>query len=477
MNDNVKINVSKYNDEATNIPCIKENYFTSDLVERLSDYRGAITKLRIPVSEMPVFKSDTSDLKVYLGDWRTGGDSFVSKAITQQPEGFKTLEDMRIAVDDAFSDCYYDLNVDSSDAGVELTSTFTDVRFTGTHESNQTFPSWVNTDAHTRIGGVKLDIKIVQNSGNDTLYTHPLKCYLKHVQAGVTYTTKLFDYIWNSESDTVHFDLSDGNFDFMESGDVYKSGDTLIKCKPLEAFVLQNNIDARNAGSGTQNWGIYLGTDCYPKADFDLLVSATLKVAIFDTDRAGLTMIRPSAPPTLSKDEQTGILSINYQESYHYNNMIIGFSPRLNALLGFNTKYDKPTETFHLKYEPTLFSNERVAIVVQKQEHATVERWTDIVKLEIVSNSLQTDPEANDDGTSSDVITAFSPVFTESPSIFVFDQVGGGPPWRTYSLLNSTPLSKIDISVYVRRKDKNREVLMLAPSEYFQCNLLLVKKD
>lgn len=188
----------------------------------------------------------------------------------------------------------------------------------------------------------------------------------------------------------------------------------------------------------------------------------------------------PVFPPSLTTNEQTGIVSINLQKSYQYHDIGIGFSPEMHTILGFECY--KSNGNYYLNYRPNVFDYDQDTnepdifnSITYHQAYSTTERFHNVSKLEVASTSLNIVEEQHSDETTSDVITSFSPNFGGSPSIFLYDTDASIIPWRNYRLQSNTNLDKIDVAVFVRRETGEREILQISPEEYFTCLLLLVK--
>ena len=448
------LNFHLQNDSTEDIQCQSQSFLTNSILEDKSQWSASIVKFRLPCSRLKMWKQ-----RVTADDYALTiappihpyGLNVEQPLFTDSEYPCYSLTDFKNNVNLSFLKAYYALLQQvGSTSFPKVVHGQTD-NFDGTNGV-----SFTHTSSSDYTGYVEVIINsITKNSGDNK----SIKCTLKNpsgticdivtstfgdLSTPITFTDTSVNSSPQSQTfptDKTNYRTQEGTMKFSDES---PNGQWTINFKSVDHSVLDHDID----------WEVH--------------IQDVLK------DDAGSF---PNYPPTLSINEESGFLSLNVHELYLSRNINIGFTKKMSHMLGFDCKELWLGGYEMIEYPHINRSAGLDQIVVITQEYPTSDRISNIRDIQISSNSITTMNEMNEDDSTSDIITSFTPDTSQTISKLSYDTDAGNVPWRSYRLQGNNSMSTTDVRVFVRRTNGDREIHQLAPGESFDMSVLFSKNN
>lgn len=447
------VNTNIINNTTSNIDCYQIDYLRNPIVNHGSDYTVSITKLYIPVGQMKLAKySSTTDYTVGFSD--TANDHS-EQIYNDSSFPLYSLSDFVENVNLSMMKAYRGYLQD-----VLTPETFTGVTHNFTNASQTDTITVATTQA--QIGGITFKINSITNNVGTNV---PVFIELE-APSGETckiLQNKLITNGAGSQTWNVTFDDTSANSNTLFDG--VSPSTTYNNYRTLQGTSLFNALPASVAGS----WLLRVkAVNGVTTLDIDIDYDITFTLVPF----AGET--KSPYPPSISYDNSTGFLTLNYYEKLHSNNTTLYFSPKLHNILNFDSYFK--SGNYQVKYPHRVWSSTLNEILTVRQDRQSIERVSTIAKINVYSNTLSVRPEFNSDNTSSSTITSFNPVFDTELSDLRYDYNSSTVPYRRYDIMHNGEIDKIDIGIEVLYTDGSKERLQLGPGDQFYCTLLFHPK-
>ena len=449
------VNFSLPNTSDVSIPCTQEIYLREPILKKQDDYEVSITKLRIPSTNLELLREDdmsawrvsfTEPLSSYsMPNFRRSDHSLYGH--DEYP--IKSMHDFKENVNLTMLRAYRDF-MQVVDPGSTVNTIFPELTCgTGSTTHNLIMDAAVYTKichvrleilSATTLAGVHsnhgpVTIKLRSPLGTEVIVSAGSLWPLPHI-SGTEYLNVVFEDHSPNENPTIT----------VEGNKSYRS---------LAGFSTLHN----DSPDGT--WVLEVIGDS--SLDVDLDVQLTITCVAGE---------RSNFAPTISFSDGTGYLSINYPEKFQANNTLLGFSPRLHTVLGFDSTFSPTNNEYHLRFDHSVLSPPLDGLITRVMERASIETMSNITSINITSQSLLTLGELNSDKTISSTIASFNPDWSREPGEMQFDSTS---LLRRYPMLSNSELVKLDVGVEVMYTTGKSVLHTLAPGENFYASIVFVR--
>lgn len=244
--------------------------------------------------------------------------------------------------------------------------------------------------------------------------------------------------------------FTDGGYRSQTGGIVYSASETrdsiYLPCESLAKFLGEDP---------TGTWQLtFNNMDALYKIEMDF------KIQIWtNMDYA------PCNPPRISFDSNNKIV-LKYQKNYQRSSVKIGFSPLMNNMINFGSrflKYNSARNVFEFQYPAYNFNSDESDYLSFTQPVSTRYLLNNIVRFVVTSVGIPTYGELNAGQTTDDVMVDFV-VDGDSQmqyQLYTIDYM----PYRKYGIDSTVPLSKIDLTVWCEYSTGERIMVTIPPGQ------------
>lgn len=245
-----------------------------------------------------------------------------------------------------------------------------------------------------------------------------------------------------------------------------------VYAQPTTSFISSFN----NNGNPVGNWVFTI----FSNMPFTGQATITVNIS------ANLTS-RFSLPPLLSLSSTTKKLSLNYQSSWAYSNMRLGFSPKLYSMVNFGqsyTYYNSQMGIYEIVLPPLTSTNASAPISATGNEITTLEQqqssmynMMNISRIVVKSSNLRCDSEKGKSLVSDNVISDFK-VDTDVEYLgdLTYTTDAGVTPWRRYKITGHASTRNIDLNFAAEYNNGLRRDIYIQPGLEGQARLSFFKE-
>jgi len=478
-------NFSQFNDSISNKVVDKTDNRREALLDSSPDeWKVSLVKMNLPSQGIKAFRNDnTSNYRVKLGVGLSYGLSSATRLYDYSSENslplnsefsYDSYQDTIEAINRTFQKTYREM-LESYPLGalkVSVSDTFSFSKAIGSgiseHTENFTFTPTANV-CDGKLGYIRISNLQVGTVGFDDgtgrSTSHSLYLVAPDGTECLVYANRDTLYSRSMIFADEYFDSVNNNANSIT--EVIPAG----SYHPTEAFVkFSNNVDL----SGTWQWKL-VNKD----VGFDLVKPFALDVAytidffcppIYDAGQDGLvSQIAPVVDHNLSTDR----LDLILQERVFTSGMYIEVSPRLNELLGFPSVLNSSGDFCRIKLPQIAnLSSSLDQSFRFSQPVPTANRLNNVKSIQLRSNTIPVIGEY-DNTESSKIIMSI-----DKDSDFVMNsfEFASNNSLRTYDLIGQTPLTDMNLSVFVEYEDGETVRAELAPYSRFTALLKFEKK-
>lgn len=396
--------VESYNNSETDSEAVFQHDFSTHLFEDPSQYKVAVTRLKVPTSSLQTFHttgdefwlSYLNDAKYYLPNLPYYSQDDVLEAINRMlqaaHETYWTLQSTTVARTFTFT------------AGTDVTETF------------------AITTAYTKSAFVRVIVGDIAGTGDVRIY--------------LTSPGGLKTLVYSGAKPTEQITISEASQ--YDSGAFIRPRDTLLNA-------------ANEAPNG--NWTVQIVCD---DATTD---SVSVQLMIRPVDTADSAILSPFVE--FASDER---MVLNYQQLNSEFNLVLKVNPKMKTLLGFPSRWTKEGDDYRWTYPSGSLDHTdltQLQSVTQGLSHKYM--LINLDKIVVTSNiAIDADIFLSDQHQEA-ILADF--VLDPAQELEYLQYSVENTPWRKFQINSTYPINSLTVRLFAEYANGHRQTVIIAPSE------------
>lgn len=471
----VIFNANLKNETDAPIKCDISTTFKNQLLSNKSKFNVAVSKLRIPTTELVLMDIPNSTVadKYKIGFESIGNIKAMESLPLTSVKPIKSMVDFTDILNDIFIRTFKS-SLSEVDAEVSSDPITYLVNNIGSAVSSSAMTTPVQRPFHT-----KIEVGFMGINGNVTESKSYYDIVLNTTSGVDNVTIVLASRVKvpfnNTGSEpTVTFDDADPNAIEQMPGTTLVGGVTYRSVTGMGALYTHNGSNGSVANftiTVIKSNGVTHGNN-----GNDPTRHGFKATSLYVANTAG-SVDFPTVAPTCSITSD-GKLAIQYQKSQVMHGPTLVWSTAVNNIFRFNNAELSSDGTFYrVPFDKFMFmagNADGVELHTMTTDQPTIEYMSNIKAITLSSQSLGTIGEKNSDDTDSNAIMSFAPNFDSEMGILQYDI--STAPLRFYEMAGNN-LVDLDLFVSISYFTGTRKIHTLAPNDSFIASLTFMRKD